>query len=121
VLEDYTEHMTFGDLQRRQQEPQQGAVHLTFERVFDNRSNLRFIPLIYQTKTSITSAHLIVFDTELEQVVRHASVLSALELRDHQRRSVSGLIIYTLSRTSDIYESKPGVFGSKGQSESPLA
>lgn len=121
VLEDYTRRMTFGDLQTLQKHPQQGQVHLTFEKVYDNRSNLRFVPLIYQSKSNHAAGHFIVYDTELEQVVRHSSILSALELRNNQRRSVSGLIIYTLTRTSDIYETKPGMFDSSGSSKHPLS
>lgn len=82
VLDDYTRHITFGDLCDIQKKPQDGQVHLTFEKVYDNRSNLRFIPLIYQSKNTSDTAHFLVYDTEKEQIVRHSSILSSLELRE---------------------------------------
>ena len=81
VLLQYTESMCFEDLLNRQMEPQRGNIHLTFEKVFDNRANIRFIPMVYQEKKSVQSHHFIVYDVELQRVIRHAKVISSLELR----------------------------------------
>jgi hypothetical protein len=53
-LKAYTEVMTIADLMKKlRSEFQAYNVHLTFEKCYDNRSSLDFIPIIYQDKNSI--------------------------------------------------------------------
>ena len=53
VLRNYTQMMSFHDLVELQKLPQRGNINLTFEKVYDNRSSIRFIPLIYQEKKNV--------------------------------------------------------------------
>lgn len=38
---------------------------MTFEKVYDNRSSIRFIPMIYQEKKGVQTHHFLVYDVEL--------------------------------------------------------
>ena len=97
--------MTFKDLISKQKDELSGySVHLTFESVYDNRSNLDFIPIIYQDRNSITSHHLIVFDCYYLKVVRHTMIASTLVLRKELKKNKQGFAIYNLTRTSDVYD-----------------
>ena len=113
--------MLFSGLIDLQKKPQRGNINLTFEKVYDNRSNIRFIPLIYQEKKSVTTHHFIVYDVELQEIVRHASVLSSLELRKVQRKNIAGFANYTMTRTSDVFETNKGFFDKSGYSEHPIS
>lgn len=94
---------------------------MTFEKVYDNRSSIRFIPMIYQEKKGVQTHHFLVYDVELQQIVRHASVLSSLELRAVQRKNIAGFVNYTLTRTSDVYNIKRTMWDNSSRSEHPIS
>lgn len=67
IIKGYTKRMKFDDLEREQNDPnieQTHAIYLIFEKIFDNKSHIDFIPIIYQEKKSIKTHHLILYDVE---------------------------------------------------------
>lgn len=77
-------------------------IHLTFEKCMDNRAKINFVPLIYQHAGSVTH-HIIIFDVSTQQVVRHFPLLPNKALRG-KLRTVGDHGVYTLTRTSDVFE-----------------
>lgn len=113
-LKAYTQKMTFKELSSKQKDEFAAYnVHLTFEKCYDNRSNIDFIPIIYQDKSSQRSHHLIIFDAERLKVVRHTMIVSTLPLRAVQRTNEQGFHVYNLTRTSDVHDQTLGVFTNK--------
>lgn len=102
--------MTFKDLIDLQKQPQPWLVNLGFEKCMDSRTLLDFVPLIYQERSSQETHHLIVFDVNRMQVSRHYSLLSNLGFRNRLRKTAAGFGVYTLTRTSDIFNQKQGMF-----------
>lgn len=54
--------MTFRELIELQKQPQNWLVKLGFEKCMDNRTQLDFVPLIYQERSTNESHHLVVYD-----------------------------------------------------------
>jgi hypothetical protein len=96
--------MTLRELILKQKEYTAANIHLTFEKCYDNNSNLDFIPIIYQDKRSQTSHHLIIFDAQKMKVVRHSIILSSLEMRKVLHTNEHGFATYTITRTSDVHD-----------------
>lgn len=115
ILSSYTQKMTFKDLIQFQSDSsnKQGwNLNLGFEKCFDNKSHIDFIPIIYQIRNNTQSHHLIVFDIARMEVIRHGSILSNMNVRSHLRISEAGFGEYTLTRTSDIFNQKQSFFTS---------
>lgn len=76
----------------------------------DSKTELDFIPLIYQDPLLSKSHYFIVFDVRKMEVVRHFNLLPNEQLRENQLKNSQGQAIYTLTRTSDVYNQKQGMF-----------
>ena len=48
IMKNYIEKMTFAKLKEMQKQPQNDHIHLTFEKIFDNKERLNFFPIIFQ-------------------------------------------------------------------------
>jgi len=81
VLSNYTQSMKFRDLIELQKEPQLSVINLTFEMLFDMRTPLEFVPIIYQEKSSLQTHHLLIFSFDKMKIVRRTSLLSNLQIR----------------------------------------
>jgi hypothetical protein len=104
-LKAYTQRMTFRELISKQKDEFTAYnIHLTFEKCYDNKEAIDFIPIIYQDKHTQTSHHLIIFDAERLRVVRHTMIVSTMQLRAVQRKDDNGFCIYNLTRTSDVHD-----------------
>ena len=100
----YTTTMTIRELISKQKDETTCNLHLIFEKCYDNRSNVDFIPIIYQDKRSLTTHHLIIFDAQKMVVVRHTNILSTLPLRKVLRLNSKGFSPYDITRTSDVHD-----------------
>lgn len=98
--------MHFRELVELQTEKQEHHLHLTMETLFDMRQKIEFLPLIYQERKSLATHHLIVLDVNSMQVVGKTCINSNLEIRKCLRKSPAGYAMYTITRTSDIYDQK---------------
>jgi len=76
----------------------------------DSRTQLDFVPLIYQERSSKETHHLVVFDVNRMEISRHYSLLSNVTIRDHLRHTAAGFGCYTLTRTSDVFSQTQGMF-----------
>jgi len=115
IVNDYTRKMTFYELVKEQKDlngQQPYNLYLIFEKIYDNKSNINFIPIIYQEKKSISTHHLIIFDVDKMCVVRHASILPNLEKRKCLRKTYIGFCQYTITRSSEVFNESFGLFSS---------
>ena len=106
ILPKYSREMTFKELIDMQKEEQTWNINLTFELCYDNRSNINFIPFIYQEKKSLMTHHLCVFDIEKMRVVKHFAINPVKFSRRFLRYNEYGFAIYTLTRTSDVFTNR---------------
>jgi hypothetical protein len=97
-------------LQREKELHQESFIHLTFEKVFDNKAQIEFIPFIFQVKNDLRSNNLLLLDIERMRVAHQVCVNSNLEVRKFIKTSKAGFVDYTLTRTSDVYEQKSSFF-----------
>ena len=102
-LKAYTKKMTFQEFLDEMKNPQQHILKLTFEKCIDNRTNIDFLPMIYQERSSINTHHLIVYDIRKMKIVRHCNLRGNLEVRDLLRKDDNNFGYYTLTRTSDVF------------------
>ena len=102
--------MTYGDLIQMQKGPQQWLINLIFEKCVDMRPNVDFVPFVYQEKSGAKTHKLCVFDIHKMKVIKHVSIISNIGLRNHLRKSPAGFGTYTLTRTSEVYNQKEGMF-----------
>lgn len=79
-------------------------IHLTFETLYDMRQSIEFLPFIYQEQKTLNSHQLLVLDINTMQIVGKTCINSNLEIRKYLRKSQAGYAMYTLTRTSDIYD-----------------
>jgi len=110
VLQRYTKTMTYADLLSYQQKPQRYHVHLTFETCIDMKENIDFIPVVYQERSKAQSHHLLIFDIFKREFVEMTSVSPPAHMRSNVRKSETGFVNYTLTRTSDPYEQSLNIF-----------
>lgn len=68
-LQAYTKKITFRELIEVQKQPQSWLINLSFEKVFDLKSNVDFIPIVYQERSLIKTHSLLVFDINKMQVI----------------------------------------------------
>jgi hypothetical protein len=111
IVKDYTKKTNFRQLEASQNDrmfEQSSSILLTFEKIFDNKSHIDFIPIIYQEKGSMDSHHIILFDVERMEVVRHAVTLPNMEMRKCMRKTFTGFYQYTITRTSEVYKDSYG-------------
>lgn len=106
ICQKYTQEMPFKELIDKQKLPQTCNINLTFELCYDNKSNINFIPFIYQEKKSLQTHHLCVFDIEKMMVIKHTCINSNKNCRKFLRYNEFGFSIYNLTRTSDAYDIK---------------
>jgi hypothetical protein len=110
-LQAYTKTMTYKDLLDRQSMTHQDwLVNLTFEKVMDLKDNIDFLPIIYQEKAGYKSHHLIIFDLHKMRVVKHQNLLSNMSIRSRLRVSTTGFGLYSLTRTSEVYNTNSDLF-----------
>ena len=102
-LPNYTSKMPFKQLIDLQKMEQHWLVSLGFEKCMDNRTELDFVPIIYQERGSLESHHLIVYDVNTQSVIRHYSLLSNIDIRKKIRKTKQGFGTYILTRTSDVF------------------
>ena len=106
----YTKKMTFkeflDEMKDKAENPEPHVLKLTFEKCMDNRTNIDFLPIIYQEKSSINTHHFIVYDVFKMKIVRHCSLRGNLEIRELLRKDDNDFGCYTLTRTSDVFEQK---------------
>lgn len=79
-------------------------IHLTFETLYDMRKRYEFLPFIYQDKQSIASHHMLVLDVNSMTIAGKMCINSNLAIRKYLRKSEAGYALYTLTRTSEIYD-----------------
>jgi len=70
------------------------------------RKKLDFMPFIYQEKKSLASHHLLVLDINTMNVVGKICINSNLKIREYLRKSDAGYAMYTVTRTSEVFEQK---------------
>jgi hypothetical protein len=70
-LKSYTKTITFKDFLEEMKQPQEYFLHLTFERCMDNRTEIDFLPIIYQEKSNIASHRMLMYDVIKQRVTRH--------------------------------------------------
>lgn len=109
VLQKYLQIVKYSQLvQLLQDEQQNSNIHLTFETLLDMRKKIEYLPFIYQEKKSLASHNLLVLDINTMQVAGKACINSNLTIREYLRKSPAGYAMYTLTRTSDIFDQKIG-------------
>jgi hypothetical protein len=102
--------MHFRELVELQTEEQRHHIHLTFETLYDMRQRIEFLPFIYQEKKSLATHHLLVLDVNSMQIVGKTCINSNLKIRRYLRKSQADYAMYTITRTSDIFDQKLGFF-----------
>lgn len=70
------------------------------------RKKLDFMPFIYQEKKSLASHHLLVLDVNTMNIVGKICINSNLNIRQYLRKSEAGYAMYTITRTSEVFEQK---------------
>ena len=70
------------------------------------RKRCEFLPFIYQEKKSLASHHLLVLDINAMTIVGKICINSNLQIRQYLRKSETGFAMYTLTRTSEIFDQK---------------
>lgn len=70
------------------------------------RKKLDFMPFIYQEKKSLASHHLLVLDVNTMNIVGKICINSNLKIREYLRKSDAGYAMYTVTRTSEVFEQK---------------
>ena len=110
VLQKYLQIMNFRELVELQKEKQDNHLHLTFETLFDMRQRIEFLPFIYQEKNKLATNQLLILDVNSMQIVGKTCINSNLQIRQYLRKSLAGFNMYTLTRTSDIFDQKLGFF-----------
>ena len=68
------------------------------------RKKYEFLPFIYQEKRSLASHQLLVLDVNSMTVAGKTCINSNLNIRKYLRKSVAGYAMYTLTRTSDVFD-----------------
>jgi len=129
-LKQYTTMMKLQDLVEMQRfrpdrpDSQDYNINLTFEKCIDNKTQIDFVPIVYQLKYKNLQnkyaedferkkglqPHMLVFDVQKMEVVRHTSILAKIQARRYTRRNEMGFNEYTLTRTSDVFNQKKGFF-----------
>jgi NRPS condensation-like uncharacterized protein len=74
------------------------------------KQDLFYIPMIFQEKSKIQSHNLMLFDMYKQEFVTKMKINPNLESRKHLRKSETGFVEYSLTRTSDIYETELTIF-----------
>lgn len=72
------------------------------------RKRYEFLPFIYQEKKSLASHHLLVLDINHMAIVGKICINSNLQIREYLRKSEAGYAMYTITRTSEIFDQKLG-------------
>jgi len=67
------------------------------------RTQIDFLPFIYQEKKSLATHHLLLLDVNSMQIFGSECINSNLEIRKYLRKSEAGFAMYTLTRTSDVF------------------
>lgn len=107
VLQKYLQRLKYKELiQLHQDGEKQQSMHLTVETLFDMRKRYEFLPFIYQEKRSLASHNLLVLDLNSMTIAGKTCINSNMAIRTYLRRSEAGFAMYTLTRTSDIFDQK---------------
>jgi len=68
------------------------------------QKRLEYLPFIYQEKRSLASHHLLVLDINAMRIVGKICINSNLKIRQYLRKSEAGYAMYTLTRTSEVFD-----------------
>ena len=122
ILSKYLQKMSFKALKDKINDNENPLmttqVHLTFETLYDMQASIDFLPFIYQDKEKIESHQLLVMDIDQMQIVQKTCINANLTLRKSIRKSAAGFSLYTLTRTSNVFNQKQGFFTAhKGSGE----
>lgn len=110
VLQKYIQQVKFYQLIQLHQDANEKFqnIHLTVETLFDMRKTYEFLPFIYQESRSLASHNLLVLDINKMAIAGKTSINSSMAIRAYLRMSEAGYAMYTLTRTSDVFEQKLG-------------
>ena len=70
------------------------------------QKKLDYMPFLYQEKKSLASHHLLVLDINKMSIVGKICINSNLKIRQYLRKSEAGYAMYTITRTSEVFEQK---------------
>jgi len=110
IFQKYTQVVTFRELVELQHGKQDHHIHWSFETLYDMRQNIEFLPFIYQEKKTLASHHLLVLDVNTMTIIAKTCINSNLNIRKFLRYSEAGYAMYSLTRTSDLFDQKLGFF-----------
>lgn len=69
-------------------------------------SSIDFLPFIYQDKEKIESHNILLMDIDKMEIVQKSCINANLSLRKTIRKTECGFSVYTLTRTSDVFNQK---------------
>lgn len=111
VCDKYSDVIRFEELVDYQSNhPQKGHLNLTFQMCQDNKTQLEFVPFIYQERKTIDTHSFCIFNIESMRVVKSDCILPHMKLRKYLRLTEAGFANYQLTRTSDCFDQKFGFF-----------